>query len=147
MKSRIFLGILVIVLIVMTVPQLRVRVDPWLDRTADAFSEALHGPLSPLVNPYRRLKSESEMSEAVRELVRDRNMGYVRPQPDEFRAYMQREIEGEDGLDAWGTPYIIRPTTDSLAIISAGPDLEYDTEDDLVEKMRFAAPAYLRSRR
>lgn len=144
MKSKILLGLLIIALIVMTVPQLRVRVDPLLDRAGESLSESLHGPLAPVVNPYRRLKSESEMSEAVRELVRDRNMGYLRPQPDDFRAYMQREIEGEDGLDAWGTPYIIVPTADSLAIVSAGPDLQYDTEDDLVEKMRYMEPAYMR---
>lgn len=147
MKAKILLGLLVIVLIVMTVPQLRVRVDPLLDRAGESFSEALHGPLSPIVNPYRRLKSESEMGKAVRELIRDRNMGYLRPQPDDFRAYMQREVEGEDGLDAWGTPYIILPTADSLAIVSAGPDLQYDTEDDLVEKIRFPGSAFTRSRR
>ncbi len=84
------------------------------------------------------------MQKAVRELIQDRNMGYLRPQPDDFRAYIQREVEGEDGLDAWGTPYIIVPTADSLAIVSAGPDLQYDTEDDLVEKLRFRDPAYMR---
>lgn len=144
MRGKILLGILVIALIVMTVPQLRVRVDPLLDRTGESLSEALHGPLSPVVNPYRRLKSQSEMQKAVRELIQDRNMGYLRPRPDDFRAYMQREVEGEDGLDAWGTPYIIVPTADSLAIVSAGPDLQYDTEDDLVEKIRFRDPAYMR---
>ncbi|MGK7311646.1 MAG: hypothetical protein ACN0LA_05350 [Candidatus Longimicrobiales bacterium M2_2A_002] len=144
MKTKIVLGILVIALIVMTVPQLRVRVDPVLDRAGESFSEALHGPLSPIVNPYRRLKSESEIGKAVRELIQDRNMGYLRPQPDDFRAYMQREVEGEDGLDAWGTPYIILPARDSLAIVSAGPDLQYDTEDDLVEKIRYREPAYMR---
>ena len=141
------LGALIIVLLVMTVPQLRVRVDPVLERGGELMSEALHGPLAPLMNPYRRLKTESAVAEVVRGLVQDRNMGYLRPRPDDFTAYMQRKVEGEDGLDAWGTPFILIPSRDSVSVVSAGPDREYDTEDDIRDKIRYRDPDYLGPRR
>lgn len=142
MIKRILLGILILFLLIMTVPPLRVRADPYLERIGETMSQLVEGPLSPLVNPYRRLKTQSEIGEAVRELIQDRNSGFVRPTPDEFRAFIQRSVE-DDGLDAWGTPYIMEPDQDSVAIISAGPDLEYYTEDDISEKIRYGAPAYM----
>lgn len=145
--KRIFLALLILALATLTIPPLRERAQPHLDRAAEFMGENLEGPLSPVLNPYRRLRSESEMGKAVRELIQDRNSGYLRPDPDDFPAYMQREIEDEDGLDAWGTPYRLMPERDSVAIVSAGPDREYATEDDLVVKIRFAAPAYMPGRR
>ncbi|MDX1673465.1 MAG: hypothetical protein R3314_01590 [Longimicrobiales bacterium] len=143
MIKRIFLGVLVLGLAILTIPPLRVRADPYLERMGETMHWLLEGPLSPMLNPYRRLKTQSEMGEAVRELIRDRNAGFVRPEPDEFRQFMQRELEGEDGLDGWGTPYIMVPQQDSMFIVSAGPDHEFDTEDDIVERLRFGAPAYM----
>lgn len=140
MKRRIFLGVLVLGLAVLTIPPLRRPAQPHLDRFREFLGEQLEGPLSPVVNPYRKLDSEATIGKVVRELVRDRNMGYERPAPDDFVAYVQREVEGEDGLDAWGVPYLLFPDPDSLAIISAGPDRSYHTEDDIVVKMRYAAP-------
>lgn len=140
MRKRILLGLLVLALAVFTIPPLRRPVQPHLNRFGDFLGRTLGGPLGPVLNPYRRLDSEAEIGKVVRELVRDRNMGYGRPDPDDFVAYMQREVEGEDGLDAWGSPYVLLPERDSVAVISAGPDRTYDTDDDITVKIRFAAP-------
>lgn len=144
--KKIFLAILILTLITVSVPSLRERANPHVDRMGSFLAGKLEGPLSPVLNPYRRLKSQSEIGELVRELVRHRNSGFVRPRPDVFREYMQEQIEGEDGLDAWGSPYIMIPSQDSMAIVSAGPDLEYETDDDVVVKLRYPAPAYMRGR-
>lgn len=141
MIKKIFLGILILGLAIVTIPPVRDRVQPHLDRMSSFMGQKLEGPLSPILNPYRRLRSQSEMGEIVPYLIRDRNAGNYRPSPDEFRSYFQRNVEGEDGLDYWGTPYILVPDPDSLAIVSAGPDLEYQTPDDEVIKIRYAAPA------
>ena len=138
MIKRIFLGALILVLITVSVPSLRERANPHVDRLGSFMAEKLEGPLSPVLNPYRRLKSQSEMGKVVRELIRDRNFGIARPRPDMFREYMQREVEDEDGLDAWGSPYIFMLGQDSVTIMSAGPDLEYETDDDVVAKIRYS---------
>lgn len=144
---RLLLAFLLLTLATVTIPPLRQRADPHLERFGEFLGDKLEGPLAPILNPYRRLKSESEMGEAVRELIQDRNRGMVRPRPDGFREYMQREIEGEDGLDAWGSPYILAPSEDSVAIVSPGPDREYHTDDDVVAKIRYGRPAYMPRRR
>lgn len=133
MKGKIFLGLLVLVLAVLTIPSLRQRAQPQLDR----MGEKLEGPLSPVLTPYRQLRTEGEIGKIVRELVRDRNMGVLRPMPDEFGDYIRLQLEDEDGLDAWGSPYIMLPEPDSMAIVSAGPDLDYQTEDDVTVKIRY----------
>ncbi len=144
---RLFLGILILLLATLLVPSLREKTAPHYDRFGNWAAEKLEGPLSPALNPWRRLRSQSAMGEAVRELIQDRNQGFIRPNPDDFRSYLQRKIDGEDGLDAWGTPYILVPTQDSVSIVSAGPDREYDTEDDVVATIRYGTPAYMPSRR
>lgn len=140
MIKRIALVLLVVVLAVLSIPPLRRPLQPRLDRFSEFLGQKLEGPMSPVLNPYRKLKTESEMGKVVRELIRDRNMGFPRPNPDELTAYMQREVDGEDGLDGWGSPYLLLPEPDSVAILSAGPDIEYQTDDDIMVKVRYAAP-------
>ncbi|MFW5947592.1 MAG: hypothetical protein ACOCUW_03780 [Gemmatimonadota bacterium] len=140
MIKRAFLAFLFVFLLVLTIPPLRQRAQPSLDRLGAWLGENLEGPMSPILNPYRKLKTEGVMQKAIQEMTRDRNMGIARPAPDEFTEFIQREIEGETGLDAWGSPLILGADPDSAVIISAGPDLEYDTDDDVVLKMRYAVP-------
>lgn len=140
---QLLIAFLLLTLATVTIPPLRQRADPHLERFGEFLGEKLEGPLSPVLNPYRRLKSQSEMGEAVRELIQDRNQGMIRPRPDDFQEYIQREVDGEDGLDGWGSPYILVPSQDSVGILSPGPDREYHTEDDVVVKIRYGRPAYM----
>jgi hypothetical protein len=145
--KQLVLGILILLLATLAIPPLRERTAPHYDRFGHWVAEKLEGPLSPVLNPWRRLRSQSEMGEAVRELVQHRNQGFIRPQPDAFTEYLQTQVEGEDGLDYWGSPYILIPQADSVSIVSAGPDLEYETEDDIVATIRYGTPAYMPGRR
>lgn len=140
MIKRLFLMALLLTLAVLLTPSLRERAQPRIDIFREAAGERLEGPMAPVLTPYRELKTRSEMARLVSELVSDRNVGRTRPAPDEFQEFVRRRLGGEYGLDHWGSPYIIYPDPDSLAVISPGPDLEYHTDDDLVEKIRYAAP-------
>lgn len=141
--KRILLVVVVLILLVLSVPPLRERAQPAIDRV----SAALAGPLSPAVNPYRELEAQGAISKVVRAMVRDRNSGFLRPEADAFTEYMTQKVEEEDGIDPWGTPYIMQATRDSVGVVSAGPDLEYGTEDDIVQKIRYAEPTPSRRRR
>jgi hypothetical protein len=136
--KRLFLAILLLGLTTLMVPSLRERMQPRIDESREWLGERLEGPLSPVLTPYRTLKTQSRMGEAVRILIRDRNRGMLPPPPSEFPIYLENhEIEG---LDGWGAPLILSQEADSVAILSAGPDLEYQTEDDIVTKVRYADP-------
>lgn len=134
--KRLILGTLLLGLIVLTVPSLRERAQPRIDATREWLGQKLEGPLSPILTPYRTIKTQSKMGEAVRLLVRDRNRGRPAPAGSDFGPYLTRhEIEP---LDGWGAPILLTQEPDSVAIVSAGPDLEYDTADDIVTKIRYA---------
>lgn len=147
MIKRILLGLLVLVLLIMTVPPLRRRAQPAFDRIGALEGWAVEGPLSPAVNPYRKLKAEGAIGKVTREMIRDRNSGFVRPDDDEFQAYMIRKVEGEDGIDPWGIPYAMWPTSDSVTVVSAGADREFGTDDDIQQKIRYGEPSPARRRR
>jgi hypothetical protein len=138
---RLLLALLLVVLAILTIPPLRQQAEPELER---AGSYMVNGPLSPVVNPFRRAGTQSEIGDVIRELLQDRNNGYLPPPQDEFQVYIQRRVEGGDGIDGWGTPYTLVADGDSVGVVSAGPDREFDTDDDIVVKIRFATPAYMR---
>lgn len=147
MIKRILLGLVILVLLVLTVPPLRQRAQPAFDRLDALVGWGVEGPLSPAVNPYRKLKAEGAIGKVTREMIRDRNSGFVRPEDDEFQAYMIRKVEGEDGIDPWGIPYAMWPTRDSVAVVSAGPDREFGTDDDVLQTIRYGEPSPARRRR
>jgi hypothetical protein len=93
------------------------------------------------------MSTQSEIGQVIRELIQDRNNGYLPPPEDEFEVYIHRRVEDSDGLDGWGTPYALVQDPDSVAVVSAGPDREFDTDDDIVVKIRFGTPAYMPGRR
>lgn len=144
--KQLFLAFVILILATLTIPPLEERAAPYYDRLGTFLWENLEGPLGPAINPWRAVRSEAEMGNVVRELIADRNRGLIRPDPDDFQEFIQRQVDDEDGLDFWGTPYILVPGRDSVAVVSAGPDREYETEDDLVTKIRYAEPAYMPNR-
>jgi hypothetical protein len=108
--------------------------------------ERLERPASPIANRYRRVQAENHLSKASRQLVLRRNAGYQPPAPQEISAFLVRHEITPDGLDPWGTPYQLVQEADSLAIVSAGPDLSFGTRDDVVIRLRFPSRAQSRGR-
>lgn len=144
MIKRIFLAILVAVLAVLLIPELRLRFQPEIEASRAWLGEKLEGPMSPVLTPYRTIQTQSTMSDATRELVRDRNRGKDRPRPIGFNQYMLNR--GIKTVDEWGTPLMLDPTRDSVTVRSAGPDLQFWTEDDVAEQIRYPEPPRRRRR-
>jgi hypothetical protein len=138
--KRLLLAFLLLGMLTLTVPALRQRAQPRIDQSREWLGKRLEGPLSPVLTPYRRLKTQSQMGKAVSALVSRRNMGYPPPKPIEFQEFIQARELSPDGMDAWGAPYLLRQRRDSLDIISAGPDIQYHTDDDLVVSIRYEEP-------
>ncbi len=136
--KRIFLAFLLLGLAVLLIPGLRQRAQPRIDVTRLWLGEKLEGPMSPVLTPYRILTTQSRQAQVAASLLRDRNRGYGVPQPEGFEAYLNGH--GMKAADAWGNPLILRQEPDSLAVVSTGPDLKYETDDDVVTKIRYRAP-------
>lgn len=142
--KRLILAVLMVTLAMLLIPSLRQRAQPRIDASQEWLGEKLEGPLGPALKPYRTLRTQTRMGEVTRVLIRDRNRGIPAPLPGDFMSYMQgKRLETHD---FWGQPLIMEQEPDSLAVISAGADLEYHSDDDVVEKIRYDAPGYWRRR-
>jgi hypothetical protein len=135
--KRIFLAFLLVGLAVLLIPDLRQRAQPRIDESRVWLGTKLEGPMEPILTPYRTLRTETRLGQAVTLLIRDRNRGHTIPRPDEFGTYLKNN--GVEPLDAWGVPLVLAQEPDSLVVISPGPDLDYNTGDDIVAKVRYRA--------
>jgi hypothetical protein len=135
--KRVILVVALLWLVVAVFPGAREAASPRAVELRDWTWGHLQGPLSPVTDRYRRIRAEAELSEAARLLVLDRNQGRRAPRQEELAAFLARHEVAPDGLDPWGTPYQLSQQQDSLVIRSAGPDLRYETGDDVLVKVLF----------
>lgn len=143
--TRLILAFLILILVVLTVPSLRERAEPHIEEGRLWLGARLEGPMTPVLTPYRRMKTQSYIDEATRRLIQDRNIGSPPPAAPDFRDYLLRhQLEP---LDGWGAPLVMEQRRDSLSIISPGPDMEYDTGDDIRNTIRYRARSGGRMRR
>lgn len=140
MVKRLIVALLILWVVILVVPGLRERAEPRMAAVAAWTWARLERPLSPVTNRYRRVHAESDLSKMSRLITLDRNQG--RPLPDQqgLPAFLARNEIGSDGLDPWGMSYLIQQEADSLALISAGPDRQYGTGDDLVVRVAARRP-------
>jgi hypothetical protein len=135
--KRLFMAVLFLTAATLLVPDLRERAAPHARAATGWTWDKVERPLSPVVNPFRRVKAQTEMGEIGRRLVNDRNRGLRPPEPHDFGAYILRHGLLADSTDPWGTGYRLRVEADSLALVSAGPDRVHGTDDDVVFKVYY----------
>ena len=93
--------------------------------------------LAPVINPGLAWQSRNEMKEILRALrVRNQAGRELPARGRSFSVWMEAQYPGGRGMDAWGTPYSLKTWSDSIGVLSNGPDLEVNTEDDLLETTR-----------
>ncbi len=129
--------ILVLGVGVLLTPTLRRPFEPQLAAAWTFLRDNLEGPMAPVLDPYRRLKTRNEIGKTITALLHDRNRGIPPPEPSEFTAFMVAEVDDEDGLDGWGRPYILTLQKDSVTVVSAGPDGAFGNEDDVAKQLRY----------
>lgn len=134
---KVILVIVVLLVGVLLTPALREPIEPQIDQVQAFLGDKLEGPMTPVLTPFRRLKTRNEIGKAITALLHVRNRGYPPPEASAFTEFLVREVDDEDGLDAWGSPYVIVLKPDSVAVVSPGPDRELDTEDDVSKQIRY----------
>jgi hypothetical protein len=139
--KKVLLAILLVWAATFTIPGLRDRAEPRALTARAWVGDRLEGPLTPVRDRYRKAQTRSQLDKTQRALVMNRNQGGRIPEQEQLGQFMARHDIVPDGRDPWGTPYLIVQEADSLAIVSAGPDLTYHTDDDLVVRVRHARRA------
>ena len=90
--------------------------------------------LAPALNPMLTWQTRGEIAQINRELQALHRSGQSLPgQGEEFQRWMLQNFQGGSSLDAWGNTYILKRWTDSIGVVSRGPDMEINTPDDIVE--------------
>jgi hypothetical protein len=90
--------------------------------------------LGPVLNPMLTWQTRGEITQITRELQALHRTGQSLPARGEaFQLWMLRNFQGGSSLDAWGNTYSLSLWTDSVGVVSRGPDLEINTPDDIVE--------------
>lgn len=88
----------------------------------------------PLANPAYRWMTHQQMNQIVEDL--ELHVGTGRQLPlarGEFDTWLnQRYRQARSRSDSWGTRYQLRVRGNNFEVISAGPDGQFGTDDDLV---------------
>ena len=142
--SRLLLAILLVVLLSLSVPPLRERAMPRYRAMGDWAWVHLEGPVTPLLTPLRRTRTEAETGQVISRLITWRNRGFPPPQSAELPLFMKQAGLDSTALDAWGTPYQLHIRPDSVYLRSAAQDTMMMTEDDIVRPLRYPSPYRLR---
>jgi hypothetical protein len=121
-------------LAVLTVPGLREKGEPRMDESRIWPGGEAGGSAGAGTQPVPALRTQSELSKAATAHPRTATGATATRGRTSFGSTLSAMVRAS--VDAWGTPLIILvPEQDSLAIISAGPDLDYETDDDIVAKI------------
>lgn len=138
--KRLLIALLLVFLLSLTIPALRSRAVPKYRAAGSWVWGHLQGPLSPIITPWKRLETESEMAAIVNQLIKQRNRGFPPPRSQELPLLMQRAGLDSTATDEWGSPYDVFTRPDSVYLRSAGPDATLETEDDIVVPVRYSTP-------
>jgi hypothetical protein len=112
---------------------------PSRERIAHAATPVLEklGPVGErLLAPAKRYQARSELDFLVKQMKMDRDEARPLPDARTFPQWIQRKRpSGGDENDPWDTPYYLIPASDGLSVVSAGPDRQRGTEDDIRESL------------
>lgn len=96
----------------------------------------------PLVHYVQTVMVEFEMSSVGKCLKLDSIDGSALPNQSQFADYIRKNMDVKEGskrdpsTDLWGQPYKIFYKEEIASIVSAGPDLKFETADDVVHQER-----------
>ena len=118
--------LLIVIFVVASVPKVRNRVvPPILDRL---------GPVGvKLATPMKKWESQAECDRLLRELRQQVEQGRPMVTPADFYAWSRRiPVHPSKGVDPWGERYWLKPGHNVMSCGSNGPDLQRNTEDDVI---------------
>jgi len=123
--GRAFLVLIILLALGFTFPQSReVIVD-----VSEPVREAV-------MNPFRKWVTNQELQQIVVDLERwEDTRGSIPMRPEEFDRWLDDRYRQESSrVDSWGRRYALQVQGDVIIVISAGPDGEFGTEDDLTQE-------------
>jgi|GEM_PF-1379646 len=87
---------------------------------------------SPVIDPYLRMSTESEMQDIMNEVKAYQRENFERlPSDDDFDEWVESRFSGEGSVDGWGRAYGYRVDRGQIILTSRGPDGEPGTDDDI----------------
>lgn len=126
--------ILILIGFAWSVPAGRERIEAVLEPVGEQLAPALDWAL----NPTRRAGVKRELDFILRAIENERQMGRPVPDPNTFHEWVGSSVDAlNDGLDPWGQPYYLELSRATVTVVSAGPDRERGTDDDVRASRNF----------
>lgn len=92
----------------------------------------LEGASASLMDPVTRWDAHEEMERIGRNVVAHERLTGDIPTEATWHAWLEARYEGDGAeRDGWGSTYELRVWSDSVGVVSLGPDRLPDTDDDL----------------
>lgn len=106
---------------------------------AAASSPNLKAQLEQMLSTTKVVAVQSEVNDIAKMVYLELITEDVKVKPEEFADWVRKnmrtkgKVKRDTSLDVWGTPYGLAYDDKArrLYVISAGPDLEYNTDDDV----------------
>lgn len=132
--KRLFIGLFLLSALVATQPVLRAEVGSRVEPIVTRSGFDVPSPSS-LLDPLFRWSARNELRSLRRQLEQVQRTGGRLPKPLEFGRYMRSTLMASSGTDPWSTPYHLVIDRRGARVVSAGPDRELGTADDLQESL------------
>ncbi|MEX2526652.1 MAG: hypothetical protein WEA09_03365 [Gemmatimonadota bacterium] len=89
--------------------------------------------IQPALNPAYAWMTRGEMDQMISDLeLADRTSGGIPAGRGEFEPWLERRYPQEASrVDGWDTMYRLEASRNQFTVISAGPDREFGTADDI----------------
>jgi hypothetical protein len=109
-----------------------------------ASSPQIKAQLEKILETTQTVAVQQEVNDIAKMVYLD-VVGEHAPKPEEFAAYLKKNMRAANGgardtsLDIWGTPYgLVYDTANHVVyVISAGPDKQYNTADDVYASYQY----------
>lgn len=106
---------------------------------AAASSPNVKAQLEKMLDTTKVVAVQSEVNDLAKMVYIEFITEDVRIKPEDFQEYVRKNMrvkgksKRDTSIDVWGTPYGLAYDDKArrLYVISAGPDLEYNTDDDV----------------
>lgn len=111
---------------------------------AAASSPQIKAQIEKITNTTKVVGVQTEVNN-IAQMVYLEIINETMVKPEEFTTYLRKNMRMKNGiqrdtaLDMWGTPYGLAYDTkaNKLYVISAGPDLKYNSDDDIYASYQY----------
>ncbi|HKJ91612.1 MAG TPA: hypothetical protein VJ957_00525 [Longimicrobiales bacterium] len=130
--KKLLIALVVVAAVLSASPRLREKAAPRLAPVWNGVKPWIKKPLHPFIAPLQKQHASSEVLEIMGALKEDVLHDRGVPRTSDFVSWINKHnLTDHQGVDPWGKPYELLQASDTLYVVSLGPDTTLNTPDDI----------------